>query len=99
MTHVTPHRKACLAAALAVGLLSMSTPASALIACSKGGDCWHAESRVRFSGIQLTFRPDTDLARIKADKQYTWHDVDNLHNWLGGYWLFGQWYEALPEKE
>lgn len=97
MNHIAPRLKVGLAAFLA-GLVCLSTPASAFIACSKGGDCWHAETKVSFGGLQITYRPDTDLPKIKATKGFSWHEVDNLHNWLHGYWLFGQWYEAEPER-
>jgi hypothetical protein len=79
------------AATLALAIIA--TPASAWIACSQSNDCWYTDTNtVQIPNVKLSFFPDSDLERIKADKRYVWHPKDNLHNWLHGYWLFGNWY-------
>ncbi len=81
------------AAAIVLGALTISSPAFAYIACSKGGDCWYsARNDIKVPNITFTYFPDSDLQRIKSDARYTWHESNGYNNWLNGFWLFGLWY-------
>ena len=87
------HLKSLALAAAFIAPLIFTTPAAAWIACNPNGDCWYVgDEKFTLPNIKLTIFPDSELERIKADKRYVWHPKDNLHNWLSGYWLYGNWY-------
>ena len=74
------------------GLLGSVGGASAYVVCNHAGDCWHTDTRVHFSHIRLTFHPDSWWDHHKSNHRYTWHDVDNDHDWHHGYWDHGTWH-------
>lgn len=76
----------------AAGLAGSIGSASAYVACNRVGDCWHTDTRVHFPGVRLSFHPDTWWDHHKTDTHFTWHDVDNGHDWHHGYWDHGTWH-------
>lgn len=82
-----------LASAMAVAAaVALAAPASAYTVCNRAGDCWHADSRVRFKGVSLTYHADKWWDRLKNKAKYHWHEMDNDHDWHKGYWMKGEWH-------
>lgn len=82
-----------LAAALVVGgIAATADNASAYVVCNRAGDCWHADARVHFPGVDLSFHPDSWWDHHKGNHHYTWHEVDGGHDWHHGYWDHGTWH-------
>lgn len=86
-------KQALLATAVAAaGLVSTAGDASAYVACNRFGDCWHTDSRVHFPHVQLSFHTDKWWDRHRNSARYTWHEIDNDHDWHHGYWQHGTWH-------
>lgn len=82
-----------LAAALTAAAVTASAEsASAYVVCNRFGDCWHTDTRVHFPGVRLTFHADSWWDRHKANRHYTWHEVDGGRDWHRGYWDRGTWH-------
>jgi hypothetical protein len=67
-------------------------PAAAYVACNRFGDCWHTDTRVHFPHVRLTFHNDSWWDRHRHNTRYTWHEIDNSHDWHRGYWDRGTWH-------
>lgn len=78
--------------ALGFGALIISAPVSAYTACNSGGDCWHTDSRVHYSGVKLSFHDDKWADAHKSEARYHWHDADADHDAAHGYWNKGEWH-------
>ena len=82
-----------LAAALALtGIAGGATNAAAYVVCNRFGDCWHADTRIHFPGVRLTFHRDNWWDHHKTNRHYRWHEVDGSHDWHHGYWDRGAWH-------
>ncbi|MDE3174582.1 MAG: hypothetical protein KGM15_00545 [Pseudomonadota bacterium] len=82
------YRKMAAATAVSVGLVALSSAASARIVCNEEGDCWHApDGFVIAPGLGLTLHPDT----------WNWGD-DHRYHWREhpgrGYWRRHEWHEV-----
>jgi hypothetical protein len=72
---------------IAAGLgLSLVSSASAYVVCNSNGDCWHADERVTIPGVTLSFHNDKCRDEHREDRHYSWHDLDNDHDWHHGTW-------------
>ena len=80
------------AALVAGGMAATADNASAYVVCNRAGDCWHADTRVHFPGVRLSFHPDSWWDHHKGNHHYTWHEVDGGHDWHHGYWDHGTWH-------
>ena len=78
--------------ALGCAVLFSSAPALAYTACNRGGDCWHTDNRVKFSGVKLTFHNDKWADAHKSNAKYRWHETDADHDAQHGYWNKGEWH-------
>ena len=81
-----------LSAAIGAGVLVAASPASAYVACNRFGDCWHTDTRVHFPHVRLSFHNDKWWDRHRNNAHYTWHEIDNSHDWHHGYWEHGTWH-------
>lgn len=80
-----------LGAAIGAGVLVAASPASAYVVCNRFGDCWHTDTRVHFPHVRLSFHNDKWWDRHRNSAHYTWHEIDNSHDWHHGYWDRGTW--------
>ena len=86
-------KQTLLGAALALTAIAGSaTSASAYVVCNRFGDCWHADTRIHFPGVRLTFHRDNWWDHHKMSRHYTWHEIDSSHDWHHGYWDHGTWH-------
>jgi hypothetical protein len=82
-----------LAATIAVaGITATADSAAAYVVCNRFGDCWHTDTRVHFPGVRLTFHADSWWDHHKANRHYTWHELDSSRDWHHGYWDHGTWH-------
>jgi hypothetical protein len=92
---MTMVKKLLVTTVFAAGLgISFGSPASAYVVCNSNGDCWHADERVTFPGVTLSFHDDKWRDEHHEDSHYSWHDPDNDHDWHHGYWDHGNWHSG-----
>jgi hypothetical protein len=68
-------------------LTALAAPASAYVACSREGDCWHTESRYRAPGVRFSYHPDDWYFHQRWDGDRHWRDRHEGR----GYWRNGLW--------
>ena len=83
---------AAVATLLGVGtLLATTGAASAYIACNRdGGDCWHADKKVKAPSAKLDYHPDDWYFHQKwdADKDHHYRDYHEGRGYYkGGIWI------------
>ena len=77
---------ACAALALAT-LAASAQPASAMIACSKSGECWHVRDYYVFRPeFGVTVHPDN--WHPDRHEHVRWRDHDGRGYWHNGVWVF-----------
>jgi hypothetical protein len=88
-----PQSFAAVSSAIALGcaVIFGAAPALAYTACN-GGDCWHTDSKVHYSGVKLSFHNDKWADSHKSDANYHWHEADADHDSAQGYWNNGEWH-------
>lgn len=74
------------------GITATAGSAAAYVVCNRFGDCWHTDTRVHFPGVRLTFHADSWWDHHKANRHYTWHELDSSRDWHHGYWDHGAWH-------
>jgi len=75
---------AVLGAAVTAGTVAAVTPASAMVACNRFGECWHVRERLVYPPrLGVTWYPDTWTIR----QGWRWRGDRFDH----GYWAHGHW--------
>lgn len=76
------------AAAAALGVLTLTTGASAAIVCNREGDCWHVKGRYAYRGEWgLVVHPNN--WRWGAHDKFRWREPvrEERGYWRGGIWI------------
>ena len=81
--------KTVLIAALigAGSLAAAASTASAYVACTREGDCWHTETRVRVPNVRFDYHNDDWYFHQKWDRDHHWRDYHEGR----GYYRNGLW--------
>ena len=67
------------------GIAATTTPASAYVDCSRGGDCCHTTERYRSRpAFGVTIHDDNWKWR---GRHYRWHEHDGRGYWRNGLWV------------
>jgi hypothetical protein len=66
-------------------LAALAAPASAYVACNRGGDCWHATDRYDYKrGWGITVHDDN--WKWHGDR-YRWREHEGRGYWRNGIWI------------
>jgi hypothetical protein len=76
-------------AASALALLGTAGSASAYVACSHDGDCWHTDQRVHAPGVTFAYHPDDWYFHQHWDNDRDHHFRDYHEG--RGYYRNGVW--------